>query len=262
MTGFFSFGIITIHTKVKYAVSVGFIFLSVLDNGDIDIIATDLVGNTVRAGRKGDNMKNAELKKATLGRVPLYLGYLDTVAGEAEYVSSSEIARALGLGEVQVRKDLGALSGKGRPKIGYDKEELKKNLKSYIENDGGSRVILVGAGRLGRAILGYGGFGKFGLAISAAFDSDPDKTGLTDGGKKIFPIEKLSEYCKKNDVKIGIVTVPVGAAQRVCDLLVESGVKVIWNFAPTKLKVGEGVIVQQEDMALSLAYLSFKTENL
>ena len=137
MTGFFSFGIITIHTKVKYAVSVGFIFLSVLDNGDIDIIATDLVGNTVRAGRKGDNMKNAELKKATLGRVPLYLGYLDTVAGEADYVSSSEIARALGLGEVQVRKDLGALSGKGRPKIGYDKEELKKNdfIKAHLSNE-------------------------------------------------------------------------------------------------------------------------------
>lgn len=201
------------------------------------------------------------MKKATLGRVPLYIEYLNSLPREEQNVSSSEIAKGLGLGEVQVRKDLGALSGKGRPKIGYDKEELKNNLKSYIESDCGSHVILVGAGKLGRAILGYGGFRKFGLEISAAFDSDADKVGFTDGGKKIFPIERLQEYCKKNDVKIGIITVPVGAAQRVCDLLVESGVKVIWNFAPVKLKVKDGVTVQQEDMALSLAYLSFKIKS-
>lgn len=207
-------------------------------------------------------MKNTEIKKAMLGRIPLYLEYLATTPSNEENVSSSEIARGLGLGEVQVRKDLGALSGRGRPKIGYNKEELKKNLKGYIESDSGSHVILVGAGKLGKAILGYGGFGKFGLTISAAFDSDADKIGFTDSGKKIFPIEKLPEYCKKHDVKIGIITVPVGAAQRVCDLLVDSGVKVIWNFAPIKLKVGNGVTVQQEDMALSLAYLSFKTQNI
>lgn len=201
------------------------------------------------------------MKKATLGRVPLYIEYLNSLPCEEQNVSSSEIAKGLGLGEVQVRKDLGALSGKGRPKVGYDKEELKNNLKSYIESDCGSHVILVGAGKLGRAILGYGGFRKFGLEISAAFDSDADKVGFTDGGKKIFPIERLQEYCKKNDVKIGIITVPVGAAQRVCDLLVESGVKVIWNFAPVKLKVKDGVTVQQEDMALSLAYLSFKIKS-
>lgn len=201
------------------------------------------------------------MKKATLGRVPLYIEYLNSLPSETQNVSSSEIAKGLGLGEVQVRKDLGALSGKGRPKVGYDKEELKNNLKSYIESDCGSHVILVGAGKLGRAILGYGGFSKFGLEISAAFDSDADKVGFTDGGKKIFPIERLQEYCKKHDVKIGIITVPVGAAQRVCDLLTESGVKVIWNFAPVKLKVKDGVTVQQEDMALSLAYLSFKIKS-
>ena len=128
-------------------------------------------------------MVNAELKKATLGRVPLYLEYLDTVSDDAEYVSSAEIARGLGLGEVQVRKDLGALSGRGRPKIGYDKNELKENLKSYLKNGYGSKIVLVGAGKLGKAILGYGGFGKFGLAIGAAFDSDADKTGVTDSGK-------------------------------------------------------------------------------
>ncbi len=206
-------------------------------------------------------MKNAEMKKATLGRVPLYIEYLNSLPSEAQNVSSAEIAKGLGLGEVQVRKDLGALSGKGRPKVGYDKEELKNNLKSYIESDCGSHVILVGAGKLGRAILGYGGFRKFGLEISAAFDSDADKVGFTESGKKIFPIERLQEYCKKHDVKIGIITVPVVAAQRVCDLLVESGVKVIWNFAPVKLKVKDGVTVQQEDMALSLAYLSFKIKS-
>ena len=206
-------------------------------------------------------MVNAELKKATLGRVPLYLEYLDTISDDAEYVSSAEIARGLGLGEVQVRKDLGALSGRGRPKIGYDKNELKENLKSYLKNGYGSKIVLVGAGKLGKAILGYGGFGKFGLAIGAAFDSDADKAGVTDSGKPVFNIGELRRYCEMHDVKIGIITVPVGAAQSFCDLLVDCGVKVIWNFAPVKLKVKDGVTVQQEDMALSLAYLSFKLEN-
>ena len=206
-------------------------------------------------------MKRPELKKATLGRVPLYIEYLNTLSGSVENVSSAEIARALSLGEVQVRKDLGTLSGKGRPKIGYDKNELKENLESYIKNDFGSKIILVGAGKLGKAILGYGGFGKFGLAISAAFDSDKGKVGMTDAGKTIYSIDELPEYCKKHEVKIGIITVPAQFAQTVCDLLIENGIKVIWNFAPIKLKVKEGVTVQQEDMALSLAYLSFKLEN-
>lgn len=206
-------------------------------------------------------MKKAELKKAMLGRVPLYLEYLNMVSDDIKTVSSADIAKGLNLGEVQVRKDLGALSGQGRPRIGYDKEELKDNLKRYIQNDYGSKIILVGAGKLGRAILGYGGFSKFGLGISAAFDSDAEKVGFTDSGKKIFPIEKLPEYCKKHEVKIGIITVPATSAQRVCDLLVENNVRIIWNFAPIKLSVKEGIIVQQEDMALSLAYLSFKIEN-
>ena len=206
-------------------------------------------------------MKKPELKKATLGRVPLYIEYLNTLSGSVENVSSAEIARALSLGEVQVRKDLGTLSGKGRPKIGYDKNELKENLESYIKNDFGSKIILVGAGKLGKAILGYGGFGKFGLGISAAFDSDKGKVGMIDAGKTIYSTNELPEYCKKHEVKIGIITVPAQYAQNVCDLLIENGIKVIWNFAPIKLKVKEGVTVQQEDMALSLAYLSFKLEN-
>lgn len=201
-----------------------------------------------------------EVTKPTLGRLPIYLDYLRLLPSDVKYISSTAIAKALKLGGVQVRKDLNALCGTGKPKIGYKRTDLIRSLERYTKQNGDSSAIIVGAGKLGKAFLDYRGFEKYGLTISAAFEKDQALIGKKENGKEIINIEQLSEYCKSNPVSVGIIAVPHFAAQEVCDMLVKNGVKAIWNFAPVKLEVPDDVIVQQEDMALSLAYLNYSLQ--
>lgn len=203
-----------------------------------------------------------EVTKPTLGRLPLYLDYLKLLPRDVKFISSTTIARALKLGGVQVRKDLNALCGTGKPKIGYLRTELIKSLEGYTKQNENSVAIIVGAGKLGKAFLDYRGFEKYGLTISAAFEKDETLIGKKENGKEIININELANYCKSNVVSVGIIAVPHFAAQEVCDILVENGVKAIWNFAPVKLEVPDNVIVQQEDMALSLAYLNYSLQHL
>ena len=203
-----------------------------------------------------------EVTKPTLGRLPLYLDYLRLLPCDVKYISSTTIARALKLGGVQVRKDLNALCGTGKPKIGYLRTELIKSLEGYTRQNENSVAIIVGAGKLGKAFLDYRGFEKYGLTISAAFEKERSLIGKIENGKEIIDIDELPAYCKNNQVSVGIIAVPYFAAQEVCNTLIENGVKAIWNFAPVKLEVPDGILVQQEDMALSLAYLNYSLQRI
>lgn len=203
-------------------------------------------------------MKQIEVSRATIGRIPTYLRYLKETKHSAENISATALAKALGMGEVQVRKDLGAVSGAGRPKTGYNICELITALERFIDGGTDTGVIIVGAGKLGRALLDYGGFGDYGLSITAAFDLAVEKVRTSDSGKPIYPMSEIDAFCGENDIKIGIITVPSSAAQEVCDILVKNGIKAIWCFAPCTLSVPDGIPVQYENMALSLAYLNNK----
>ena len=207
-------------------------------------------------------MKQVEVSRATIGRLPIYLEHLNNIRAKAENISATALARALGLGEVQVRKDLSAVSGAGRPKTGYKVAELIKAIRAFLNMDNRCSVVIIGAGKLGRALLDYGGFEDYGLEIEAAFDIAVSEKKQSSGGKFIYPMSCFAEFCKQKNVKIGIITVPKECAQETSDLLVESGVKAIWCFAPCSLSVPEGVAVQYENMALSLAFLNKKTENI
>jgi redox-sensing transcriptional repressor len=114
----------------------------------------------------------------------------------------------------------------------------------------------VGAGKLGRALLDYDGFEEFGIKIVAGFDCNDQALPLGKNAKSILPIKDIRAYCSQNNVKLGIVTVGQGSAQDVCDTLVASGIEAIWNFAPCALKVPAGVLLKQENLALSLAHLN------
>ncbi len=201
-------------------------------------------------------MKQIEVSRATIGRIPVYLEYLKNAKHCAENISATAIAKELGLGEVQVRKDLGAVSGAGRPKTGYNISELIHSLEGFLGIGKNSGAVIVGAGKLGRALLDYGGFENYGLEILAAFDIAADNSEKSTLEKPIYHISKISEFCRTNNVKIGIITVPAKNAQETCDLLVECGIKAICCFAPCSLNVPEGIAVQYENMALSLAYLN------
>lgn len=134
--------------------------------------------------------------------------------------------------------------------------QLINEIESFLGYNNVHDAVLVGAGRLGRALMGYDGFKSYGLNILAAFDSNADCIGTTESGKQIFSMERLGDICRRLGVHIGIITVPADQAQAVCDALVEAGIKAIWNFAPIHLYVPDGVLVQTENMAASLAMLS------
>ncbi|MEE0897621.1 MAG: redox-sensing transcriptional repressor Rex [Acutalibacteraceae bacterium] len=199
-------------------------------------------------------MNGYSIPKATLGRLPQYLEYLRSLPEIRRTISATAIAKALSLGDVQVRKDLAVVSGAGKPKIGYETDKLITDIESHLGCERLTNAVLVGAGKLGRALLDYDGFEDFGVKIVAGFDCN--ETVLTKGTKDILPIRDIEVYCREHDVKLGIITVGQGSAQDVCDKLVESGIKAIWNFAPVTLKVPNGVLLKQENLALSLAYLN------
>ena len=202
-------------------------------------------------------MNGYSIPKATLGRLPLYLQYLRSLPESGtSTISATAIAKALSLGEVQVRKDLAAVSGAGKPKVGYEKAKLIADLERNLGYESLTNAVLVGAGKLGRALLDYDGFNEFGVQIIAAFDCNEQviRTGKT--SKDILPVSTLDAFCKEHDVKIGIITVGQGSAQDVCEKLISCGISAIWNFAPGALKVPFGVLVKQENLALSLAYLN------
>ena len=201
-------------------------------------------------------MERKEISKAVLKRLPGYLSYLKTMQpGASPYISATALANALGMGEVQVRKDLAMVSDGGRPKIGYLRERLIDDLEQFLGYDNTTDAVLIGAGKLGQALLGYSGFDAYGLNILAAFDANPAVEKTVDG-KPIYPISQLESFCKINKVLMGIITVPAEYAQSVCDQLIACGIKAIWTFAPTHFEVPEHILVQYENMATSLAVLS------
>ncbi len=203
-------------------------------------------------------MEKSTVTKATLGRLPHYLQFLrELSADDVPYISATMIAKKLSLGEVQVRKDLSAVSGAGKPKVGYKTVDLIKCIESHLGQGDMTNAVLVGAGKLGKALLEFDDFEDYGVKIIAAFDCN--ETAIRyNRSVEILPMNDFDEYCKQNNVRIGIITVGTGSAQNVCDKMIESGISAIWNFAPCNLEVPDGILLKQERLALSLAYLNNK----
>ena len=199
-------------------------------------------------------MERKEISKAVLKRLPSYLSYLKSIQDSpTPYISATALANALGMGEVQVRKDLALVSDGGRPKIGYVRESLIEDIEQFLGYDNTTDAILVGAGKLGLALMDYSGFQAYGLNILAAFDAKP---AVSNEGKPVYPMDQMESFCKTNKILMGIITVPEQYAQLVCDKMIQCGIKAIWNFAPTHLDVPANILVQNENMATSLAVLS------
>ena len=197
------------------------------------------------------------ISRATTGRLPEYLTYVKSLPNDIRFVSSTAIAKGLELGEVQVRKDLSTVCGKGKPKVGYDRYELLSSLETALDTRSGCEAVIVGAGKLGKALLGFGGFSDYGIIIRKAFDISPDA-----GSPDILPIDDLPSYCSLHQTEIGIICVPPEAAQDAADMLVRSGISAIWCFAPVRLRLPDSVKVQYENLALSLAHLHQKVKSI
>ncbi len=206
-------------------------------------------------------MEDKNISLQTLRRLPVYLHYLKFIREDAPSVSATAIAEKFGLNNVQVRKDLAAVSGSGRPKTGYCTDELIVQIENYLGCASKTKAVLIGAGNLGKALVAYNGFADYGINVVAAFDKDEEVFGHTINGRPILSTKELESFCLREDIKLGIITVPLAQAQAVCDTLVSYGVKAIWNFAPTILRVPQGVLVENENLASSLAVLSKHLHN-
>ena len=190
-------------------------------------------------------------------RFPLYLREIDDcIERGEEYISGALLADVLGLDRVLVRQDLALTGVSGTPRLGFPVKELSAAMHSVLGWDTTTNAILVGAGNLGTALLGYGGFSEYGLRIVHAFDSNPALVGRNVNGVAVEPMERLDALVRECGVEIAILTVPGEAAQTCADALVKAGIRGIWNFSPAKLTLPPEITVQHENLASSLAVLS------
>jgi redox-sensing transcriptional repressor len=207
----------------------------------------------------------SQIPLPTLKRLPIYYQYVTKRANEGvQDVSCAKMAKELGLVAVQVRKDLQLAGAVGRPKKGYQVGELLRTLSATLGYDNKTEMFLVGAGSLGKALLGYQRFQDYNIGIAAAFDVNGAVVGTEIAGKPVLPISKFPSLCRRMHVKFGVICVPADAAQGVANVMVSSGIEAIWNFAPVTLEVPRSVIVHNENLTASLSVLlnKFKNRNL
>lgn len=203
-------------------------------------------------------MKNIKIPEATVSRLSVYSRFLTQVEADGVLrISSGEIATATGGTPAQVRKDLAYFGEFGTRGVGYNVAELNKEICNILGIGRKWRVILVGAGNLGSALTQYGGFKSRGFDIEAVFDNDLSKVGLRLNDTPVMAVNRMHEYVVENKIDIAIIAVPGRYAQDIVDLLVNSGIKGILNFAPVTLAIPDDVQVRNVDLAVNLEILSF-----
>ncbi len=205
-------------------------------------------------------MRTAKLASLpTIKRLPSYLHVVEAALKEGrDYISGTIIAEELELEPIQVRKDLAITGIVGKPRIGFPVAELIDAINSFLEWNKTHRAIMVGAGHLSTALMGYSEFKRHGMSILGAFDPDSKKIGGTINGIPVFSLDQMVHKIRELKVEIAILTVPSDQSQAVVDLLVKAGILAIWNFTSVKLKVPPNVVVQKEDLSSGYAVLAVK----
>jgi len=210
------------------------------------------------AGSEGAPARLRSIPEASVARLAVYLRKLGELAEEgADTVSSDELAAATGVNPAKLRKDLSYIGSYGIRGVGYEVAALVRQLERTLGLDHRQAVALVGIGNLGHALAGYGGFRGRGFPVTALFDVDPDLVGIHINGILVEHVSALPKVCAERGVTIGMIATPGQAAQGVCDLFVEAGVRCILNFAPVVLQVPEEVEVRKVDLAVELQILAF-----
>lgn len=199
------------------------------------------------------------IPKATAERLSLYLRELSQRAADRkETVSSKQLGAAVGLTDAQVRKDLACFGQFGQPGVGYRVEALRERLREIVGTHQQWRAAVVGLGNIGRALLSYRRFREEGFEIAAVFDHSPTLVGTRTAGLTVQPVSKLREVVQRERISIGVIAVPLEAAQDVADALVGAGVRGILNFAPRRLRVQSGIPTVDVDFTSALQRLSFE----
>ena len=198
------------------------------------------------------------IPEATVTRLPVYLRILNELGEESvDHVSSDRLAELAGVNAAKVRKDLSYLGSYGTRGVGYEVSYLVYQIQRELGLNHDWPVVIVGAGNLGQALSGYGGFGQRGFPVAGVVDVDDSKIGSVIGGVRVRHIDELPQIVASRNVSIGVVAVPAAGAQDAADRLVRAGVTSILNFAPVVLSVPRGISVRKVDLALELQILSY-----
>jgi redox-sensing transcriptional repressor len=187
----------------------------------------------------------------------LYLHLLEVLLVQGQVnVSCTQIASEFDFDPTLVRKDIEVTGAVGKARIGFRVASLVGSIKEFLGWNSVNSAVLVGAGNLGKALLGYRDFERSGLKIVAAFDNDPAKAGTRIFGKEVYSLASMPRHVRRLKPDIGIVTVPAEHAQGAVNALLDAGIRAIWNFAPAPVKIPEGVILENARLTQSLAVLT------
>lgn len=199
-----------------------------------------------------------KISKAVVSRLPRYYRYLDELRQEnIERISSKELSKRMNVTASQIRQDLNNFGGFGQQGYGYNVKYLYTEIGKILGLEEDHKIIIIGAGNLGQALANYAAFEKRGFILTGIFDVNPRLEGVAIRGVPIRMMDELKSFVQKNDVEIAVLTIPKEKAIEVANMLVENGVRAIWNFAHTDLNLPDNIIVENVHLSESLMQLSY-----
>ena len=205
-------------------------------------------------------MEQKKISRAVISRLPRYYRYLGELLEEGkERISSNELSKRMNVTASQIRQDLNNFGGFGQQGYGYNVKYLYSEIAKLLGLDKEHNVVIIGAGNIGQAIANYHAFDRSGFRLKGMFDVDPALEGLeVRGGIKIRLMDELDDFLKENDIEIAALTVPKTEALAVAERLAESGIKGIWNFTHTELRLPADIIVESVHLSDSLMKLFYR----
>lgn len=203
-------------------------------------------------------MKDSKVSITVIRRLPKYHRHLgDLMNRGVTRISSKELSKLTGFTASQIRQDLNNFGGFGQQGYGYNVEDLFRQVGNILGLNKKYNTVITGAGNLGQAIANYTGFGEAGFKVISLFDKNPRLIGMKIRDVEIRDVADMKDFIEENDVEIGVITTPKENAQEVADIYTASGIKAIWNFAPTDIDVPEHIIVENVHLCESLFILSY-----
>lgn len=202
------------------------------------------------------------ISTAVIKRLPRYYRYLgELLESGIERISSGELSQKMNVTASQIRQDLNNFGGFGQQGYGYNVEYLYLEIGKILGVDKKHSMIIIGAGNLGQAIANYANFEKRGFVVTGLFDNNPEIYGKIVRGIEVQSTEKLKEFIINNQIEIAALTIPKNEAVKVAEVLIDSGIKAIWNFAHVDLNVPKDVVVENVHLSESLMRLSYNLTN-
>ena len=203
-------------------------------------------------------MEQRKISRAVISRLPRYYRYLgDLLEAGVERISSSDLSKKMHVTASQIRQDLNNFGGFGQQGYGYNVKYLYTEIGKILGLDRCHNFIIIGAGNLGQALANYASFERSGFILKSLFDVNPRLEGVTIRGIPVRMVDELEDFLKNNDIEIAALTLPKSKAIEVADILVDNGVKGIWNFAHTDLSLPKDVVVENVHLSDTLMKLSY-----